>query len=779
MTRYFEDGSIRDLEDAVDRLLESGAAAPATDQTFTDDFNRANGAVGSNWKTLPGVPIAPVISGNHVIPSATNDNNAIAVVNAYGVNQWARIASSLGANYSEAGVLLHASDGDHVMMFVYTTDGEPYGPGIFGSVDGPAIQSYFLTGPGPVFRFLGQVAAPGTGTHVIFGCNVGRQIQYWFDGVLAFNVDDSAHTELALTVPNLGFTVHRAGTGLETIADDFAGGDWVTAPAVPTITSLPGSVDVLGGAVAVNGTAFIKDATMATISGTNYPVTVTSPTSGIFTAPAHAAGNVTVTITSVGGTSAGATLTYASNVRSGSAAVAWNVATAAVGKKAPTATSTTLWNDAIAAVGKRSPKAVLTTLWDVATLAVGKRAPKATSTTLWNVTTLAAGKRTPVATTTTLWNESVTAAVGKRSPKAATTTIHTWVTAAQGVMPIVGAKQGNATVLWSSNVLATGKRAPKAQSSTTWNDAITVTGKRIAGGVAAVSWVDVLAGVGKRVPKAVSITTHLWTLLSSGKRSPKATGATTHAWALTAQGVMPSVGVRQGSALVSHTWTTAAVGSRPAKGGNAVTYSFNVLAAGKKITKGVASTAWNVATTAAGKRFPKATVAVAWNVALTAAGYRASRGSTSTAYNWATTANGVKPIVGFKQGFATVTNTWTATAVGKRSPKATAPVTVTWAVGASGKKIQKGTTSLVHTWALSPFGKKVPKGTVLVVYAENVNAVGKRVPKSAAIVTYRYTVVVLGLSGITGFVEAIWNDQEVVEMMYGDKPVVQWLLVPS
>jgi hypothetical protein len=443
----------------------------------------------------------------------------------------------------------------------------------------------------------------------------------------------------------------------------------------------------------------------------------------------------------------------------GAAAVTWSEDVAATGKRAPLAASATLWNDALAAVGKRLPKAV--------------------TTTLWNVATLAAGKRTPVATATTLWNDALTAS-GKRAPKATSATTHTWVTAAQGVAPIVGVKQGTAAVSWASNILASGKRAPKATSTTTWNDAITAAGKRVAGGSTSIAWTDVLAGVGKRVPKAVAgATTHLWTLLSSGKRTPKATSTTTHSWVLTAVGVSPTVGVKQGSALVNHTWTAAAVGSRPAKGGVTVVYSFNVLAAGKKITKGVATTAWNVATTAAGKRSPKATVAVAWNVALTAAGYRASRGSTSTAYNWATTANGVKPVVGFKQGFATVTNTWTATAVGKRTPKGSNNVAVTFALTATGKKIQKGTTSLVHTWALSPFGKKVPKGTVVVVYAESINAVGKRVPKSTAAVTYRYTVVVLGISGIAGFVEGIWNDQEVVEMMYGDKSVVEWMLIPS
>jgi beta-glucanase (GH16 family) len=403
-----------------------------------------------------------------------------------------------------------------------------------------------------------------------------------------------------------------------------------------------------------------------------------------------------------------------------------------------------------------------------------------TAAVSWNDALTAAGKRTPKATSAPTWTD-VLAAVGKRAPKAVSTPTHTWVTAAQGVKPIVGAKQGNATVSWVSTLLATGKRAPKGTAiTTTWNIALTATGKRVAGGVAAVSWVDVLAGIGKRVPKAVGTATHVWTLLSSGKRSPKALTTAAHNWALTAQGVMPTIGARQGSALVTHTWTAAAVGSRPTKGASAVTYSFTTLAVGKKITKGVATTTWNVVTTAAGKRFPKTTVAVAWNVALTAAGKRASRGTTAASYQWSTSANGYAPIVGFKQGFATVTPTWTVAAVGKRTAKGVSPVIAnTWSVTAAGKRIQKGTTSLVHNWALSGFGKKVPKGSALVVYLEEVNVRGKRFPRSTATVTYRYTVVTLGLSGIAGFVEGTWNDQEIIEMMYGDKSVIEWMLIPS
>jgi hypothetical protein len=44
---------------------------------------------------------------------------------------------------------------------------------------------------------------------------------------------------------------------------------------------------------------------------------------------------------------------------------------------------------------------------------------------------------------------------------------------------------------------------------------------------------------------------------------------------------------------------------------------------------------------------------------------------------------------------------------------------------------------------------------------------------------YWFSQVALGLKGITGTVEGIWNGQEVVAMQYGDKPVIDWEMLPA
>ena len=250
--------------------------------------------------------LAPVISGNHVIVSGTGDNDAATVVApTFGANQWARIACSLGPDYSEAGVAIHLVDLNNVMLFIYTVNGMPYGPGVFGSIVGPAIQMYFLEGGTP--RFLGEVSTPtASGTHVVYGVNIARQLQLWFDGVRIFNVDDSAHTALGLAAAP-GFTIHRATAGTETIGDDFAAGDFVAA--TPTLSSLSPSSAAAGATITLTGTNFVTDATMVTISGTGYPVTVVSPTSGTSVVPALAPATVSVTCTTPGGTSSTQSLT--------------------------------------------------------------------------------------------------------------------------------------------------------------------------------------------------------------------------------------------------------------------------------------------------------------------------------------------------------------------------------------------------------------------------------------------------------------------------------------
>jgi len=469
----------------------------------------------------------------------------------------------------------------------------------------------------------------------------------------------------------------------------------------------------------------------------------------------------------------------AAGPNTGTAVVGWSSTTTAVGKRITQATAAVTWIDTVSVVGKRFTKSNAAVTWTDTLTAAGKRAPKATAATSWVETLLAAGKRTAQGAAAATWSV-VTAATGKRSPKGTITAAHTWVTAAQGVMPIVGAKQGTAAVSWISALTSVGKRSPKATTTTTWSSVIAAAGSKPSRGTAAVSWVTTLLSAGKRAPKGAAAATTVDTLTATGKRSPAAVAAVATNWALAANGVAPTVGVKQGFATVTYSSAVTAVGKRVAKAGTATTYSFVTAAAGKKIQQAIAAVTWISAITAAvGKRFPKATVAVVYSSTVAAVGKRAPKATTAVTYAWATTANGVKPVIGFKQGFATVTYASTVTAAGKRSPKATAVITHAWPVAATGQKLQKGTTSTSYQWAATAAGKKLSQALVAVAYTVTTQAAGTRTPKARADVSYRSTVVAMGVSGIAGVVEGWWNGQEIVAMQYGSKPVIDWALVPA
>src|SRR5262245_43846055 len=82
--------------------------------------------------------------------------------------------------------------------------------------------------------------------------------------------------------------------------------------AVPTITNLnPATASTAGGTVVtVTGTGFAGTMT-AKVDVTDVAFTPSGSTSGTFTAPAHAAGAVNVTVTNTDGTSGTLQLTYA------------------------------------------------------------------------------------------------------------------------------------------------------------------------------------------------------------------------------------------------------------------------------------------------------------------------------------------------------------------------------------------------------------------------------------------------------------------------------------
>ena len=528
--------------------------------------------------------------------------------------------------------------------------------------------------------------------------------------------------------------------------------------------------------------------------------------------------------------------------KQGFAVTAWSSAVTAAGKKTPKSTVTTTYVEAVTAAGKRTPQGTVTAAWTTTLSAVGKKTPKGdvttahswipaavgvkpavgvnqgNATTAWSAAVTAAGKKTPRSVVTTSYVETVTAAgrknqnstvtvpwyaalvsvgkrtpkstgtvtalqalssVGRRTPTAQATAVHAWTPSAIGVKPVVGVNQGTGLVGHTWAPAAVGKRTPKSTITVPALWTPVALGKKVQQGTATVSYVETVpAAPGKRTPKGAVTTTTLHTAGGTGKRSPKASATATDTWTPSAAGVRPIVGAKQGFAITSWVADTSGVGKRQPKSSTTIAHLWTPITAGKRIQSGTATTSYVETSTSAGKRLPKSTVVTSFTESLTAAGKKAPKGAgVPVVHTWSTLAFGFTPSVG--QGVGLAFTTWAPAAAGKRAPKGSSTVAVPWAPAGSSIALKTGAATASHLWTPGVQGKKLPKGIVLVPYAERVSAAGRRVPKGRGDSDYWFSQVALGLEGIAGYVEGIWNGQEVVEMMYGDKAVIEWLLVPT
>jgi hypothetical protein len=488
----------------------------------------------------------------------------------------------------------------------------------------------------------------------------------------------------------------------------------------------------------------------------------------------------------------------------GSGTTAWTTACAAVGKRAPKAAPVVAYTYNPVAVGKRSPKgAAATGNYTEATAANGKRTPKATANVgNWTEAVTSVGKRTPKSTVITAWVEATAAVgyrmskgsapsgnfletlvvVGKRTPKGTITVSHSWVTAAVGAKPVVGQKQGAGTTSYSFNPTAVGKRAPKATATTAYVEVLAAAGKKIQKSSVGLIWIAATSAAGKRAPKATATTTTLQTVGATGKRTPVGAAVTSFfIYNLTAQGVKPVVGVKQGSGIAINLFNPAAAGKRTPKGGNTTTWTNVCAAVGKKAQKGVAGAiSYIEAVVSVGKRVPKSAPSTTYVEATAAAGKKAPKGTSNVGnHSWTLTAQGSSPLVGYNKGSGLITNAFATTAVGRRVPKGSRTISNTFNPVATGKKLQKATVTTSFHWQASAAGKKFSSSTVVFTHAWVLSGVGYEVPKARGDTDYWFSQVALGLQGITGTVEGIWNGQEVVAMQYGDKPVIEWLMLPA
>ena len=219
-----------------------------------------------------------------------------------------------------------------------------------------------------------------------------------------------------------------------------------------------------------------------------------------------------------------------------------------------------------------------------------------------------------------------------------------------------------------------------------------------------------------------------------------------------------------------------AIGKRTPKGGNAITATWVTAAAGKKDLRGAATTTWTETLVSVGKRTPKGAATTTYTHTCTAVGKRTPKAvATPATHTWTAIAQGIKPEVPFLKGNGLVTHTWTPSAVGKRTPKGAGTGAHVWTQTATGKKIQKATAGTSYRYDPAAAGRKIPKGAVLVSYEWVLDASGMYEPKARGDTDYWFSQVAVGDNGLEFFM----NGEFGVAMQYGDKPVLDWLLIPS
>jgi hypothetical protein len=246
--------------------------------TATDDFNRADGALGANWTTahngggkVLGNAYAPVT--NYTSEAALYSGTAFTAM---------QYSQAKRASFGEfAGLAVRMSVGGNYYAWFHNGTLQKFVGGT-----GTTLGTFATFGVGPVVRL--QI--------------VGNTLEGFISGASQFTFTDSTSP---LTTGQPGLATYNMADGCK--IDDWEGGDLP-----PTIASLA----PVGGApgttvpVTITGNAFASGATVA-VSGTGVTVgsvvvvSATSITANVVIAGGAAVGVRAVTVTTPGGTSGG------------------------------------------------------------------------------------------------------------------------------------------------------------------------------------------------------------------------------------------------------------------------------------------------------------------------------------------------------------------------------------------------------------------------------------------------------------------------------------------
>lgn len=172
----------------------------------TDDFNRANGAVGSNWTAALNESIS-LIASNVLQGDASTGNTSYWSADTFDNDQWAEADATLGTVYSEVHVDVRSS-GSGRYMFAWTTDAS-------GTYDIIYYNGSTFTSIATAKTGVGT-----TGTRKLRVEVVGTTITGYVDGV-----EQVTATNSGLTSGSPGLGQYRDNNTGGTL-DNFSAGDW-------------------------------------------------------------------------------------------------------------------------------------------------------------------------------------------------------------------------------------------------------------------------------------------------------------------------------------------------------------------------------------------------------------------------------------------------------------------------------------------------------------------------------------------------------------------------
>ena len=211
----------------------------------TDDFNRADGAMGANWTTFAegGGVTAPTILSNQLVgnvPSSSGESGALWNANTFANDQFAEftVGTTALASSKWMGLITRAVDIDHYYLLIYFNNGGTPTLWIFAKTANNTYTSGASTS-------IGSFLSPGDVVRMEVS---GTVVTGYVNGVSKVGWNDTSNTYPSGTT---GVTFFDNSTGGS--VDSWSGGDLGgSAPQTVNITGL-GSAAAFGAVTAAPG----------------------------------------------------------------------------------------------------------------------------------------------------------------------------------------------------------------------------------------------------------------------------------------------------------------------------------------------------------------------------------------------------------------------------------------------------------------------------------------------------------------------------------------------